>query len=193
MGNLTKRAGHTLATGVLVLAGTGILMLAGTGTANARPAVSTACRNITTTLQSLNSTLATHHSTLKASAALISSRLTQAASTGTPQVKSAVHTFVTDLVTGADADNLDSAKLNADADAVVAACAATTTSAGAPAASATPSAGATPSGAPATGGGSAAGLQDPALFGLGGAAVLAGVVVLGMAVRKRLRTRMGHG
>jgi hypothetical protein len=174
-------------TGVLVLAGTGILMLAGTGTASARPTISTACRNITTALQSLNTTFATHHSTLKASAALVASQLTRAASTGSPQVKSAVHTFVTDLVAGADADNLDSAKLNADADAVVAACATTNTSAAAPAT------GATHSGAPATGGGSTAGLQDPALFGLGGAVVLAGLAVLGLAVRKRLRTGMGHG
>jgi hypothetical protein len=177
MGNFGKRAGHTLATGVLVLTGAGFLMLAGTGTANARPVSTTTCRNITTTLQSLNSRLSTTHSTLKASAALISRELTQAASTGSPQVKSAVHTFVTDLVAGADADDLDSAKLNADANAIVAACATANT----------------PDGAPATGGGSSAGLQDPALFGLGGAAVLAGVVVLGLALRNRLRTRVSHG
>jgi hypothetical protein len=177
MGKLTKRAGRTFATGVLVLAGTGILMLAGTGTANAQPASASACAKINSTLASLDAQLKNAHTTLKASAALIASQLTAAASNNTPPVKNAVHTFVTDLVAGADAGDLDSAKLNADANAIVAACAAANT----------------PVGAPATGGGSTAGLQDPALFGLGGAAALAGIVVVGLALRNRRRTGAGYG
>jgi hypothetical protein len=170
-----------LATGVLVLAGAGTLMLAGTGTASARPATSTACENVVKAFQSIDSTLETKHGTLKADVALISSKLTKAASTGSPALKTDVQTLITDLEAGAaDPSGFDSAKLTADDDAIVAACAASNT----------------PVGAPATGGGSTAGLQDPALFGLGGAAVLAGVVVLGLAVRNRVRTRVGpvgHG
>jgi hypothetical protein len=177
MGKLTNKAGHMLVTGVLVLTGTGILMLAGTGTAYARPASTSACRNIDIALASLNAHLRNTKTTLKASAALVDTQLTQAASTGSPAVKNAVHAFVTELVAGADANDLDSAKLNADASAIVAACATANT----------------PAGAPATGGGSAAGLQDPALFGLGGAAVLAGVVVLGLALRRRRRIGVAHG
>jgi hypothetical protein len=43
-----------------------------------------------------------------------------------------------------------------------------------------------PAGAPATGGGGTAGLQDGALFGLGGAAILAGA---GFLVYRRRITR----
>lgn len=42
-----------------------------------------------------------------------------------------------------------------------------------------------PSGAPATGGGSTSGVVDPALIGLGGAAVLAGLSLLGWSRRRR--------
>jgi hypothetical protein len=166
-----------LATGVLVLAGTGTLMLAETGTASAQPAISGACQNVLKAFQSLDATLEAKHSTVKADVALIASKLTKAAATGSPALKTDVQTLITDLNAGADAGSFDSAKLNADDDAIVAACAASDT----------------PAGAPQTGGGSTAGLQDPALFGLGGAAVLAGVVVLCLALRRRLRTRVGHG
>jgi hypothetical protein len=165
-----------LATGVLVLAGAGTLMLAETGTASARPAISTACENVLKAFQSIDSTLEAKHGTPKADVALIASKLTKAASTGSAALKSDVQTLISDLQAGADAGSFDSAKLNADDDAIVAACAASDT----------------PVGAPGTGGGSTAGLQDPALFGLGGAAVLAGAIVLCLAVRNRLRTRVGR-
>ena len=112
------------------------------------------------------------HSTPKQEVAIVATQLTQAASTAPPAVKSAVSTFVADLRAGAAAGNFDTAKTNADINAITAACAAAQT--------------APPSGAPATGGGSAAGVQDPALFGVGGAAVLAGLGVLGLARRNRL-------
>lgn len=180
MGKLMKRPGRMLAAGVLVLAVAGSLMLAGSGTAMARPAGTGACKKINTTLASLNTRLAAttaSASALKANAALIARDLTQAASGNSPAVRSAVHAFVTDLVAGVDAGNLDMAKLNAEAGAIGVACAASNT----------------PAGAPATGGGSAAGLRDPAMFGLGGGAVLAGVAVLGLAWRSRRRVGVGHG
>ncbi len=173
MGKLMKKAGQVLGAGVLVLAGAGVLLLAGAGIANARPVSTSACQQINTTLSSLNASLAASPTTLKNEVATISSQLTQAASTGSSAVKSAVSTFVTDLQAGAAAGNLDVAKLTADAGAITAACA--------------------PSGAPATGGGSTLGVQDPALFGVGGAVVLAGLVVLGLASRNRPRTNAGQG
>jgi hypothetical protein len=174
MGKLMKRAGRALGTGVLVLAGAMVLMLAGTGIAHAQPASTSVCKKINATLASLNATFKAYSTTPKKSAATIASQLTQAASTGSPAVKSAVSTFDTDLEAGVAAGHLDLAKLNADADVIaIASCA--------------------PSGAPATGGGSAAGSQDPALFGVGGAAVLAGIVVLCLALRSRPRTGVGHG
>jgi hypothetical protein len=166
-----------LATGVLVLAGAGTLMLAAAGTANARPALNAACQNVLKAFQSIDTTLEAKHGTLKADVALVASKLTKAASTGSPALKSDVQTLISDLQAGVAAGSLDDAKLNADDDAIVAVCAASNT----------------PVGAPGTGGGSTAGLQDPVLFGLGGAAVLAGVIVLGLALRNRLRTRVGHG
>lgn len=165
-----------LATGALVLAGAGTLMLAGAGTASARPALNTACQSVLRAFQSIDTTLETKHSTLKADVALVASKLTTAASTGSPELKSDVQTLINDYEAGVKAGSLDSAKINADNDAIVAVCAASDT----------------PVGAPGTGGGSTAGLQDPALFGLGGATVLAGVIVLCLALRNRLRTRAGR-
>ena len=169
-----KRAGRALGTGVLVLAGAVVLMLAGTGIAHAQPATTSVCKKINATLTSLNATFKAHPTTLKNATATIASQLTQAASTGSPEVKSAVRAFVTDLEAGAASNDLNLAKLNADADLL-----ATTACA--------------PSGAPATGGGSAAGIQDPGLFGVGGAAVLAGIVALCLILRHRPRTGVGHG
>jgi hypothetical protein len=178
MGKLMRSAGRVLGTGVLVLAGTGFLVLAGTGIASGRPASTDACQKIISTLQSLVALNPSAPGNLKKDASLVASRLTQAASTGTPAVKSAVSTYAADWEAGAAAGHLDNPKLTADGNAIVAACAA----------QATP-----PSGAPATGGGSAAGVQDPALFGLGGAAVLAGIGVLGLARRNRPRGSPGQG
>jgi hypothetical protein len=174
MGKLTKRAGHILATGVLVLAGAGFLMLAGAGTAHAQSASTSVCKKIGAALASVNATLKAHPASPKGMVALLTTQLTQAASTGSAAVKSDARKYIADFAAGADSNNLDLAKVTADGDALaIAAC--------------------TPSGAPATGGGSAAGLQDPALFGVGGAAVLAGIVIVGLTLRSRPRAGMGHG
>ena len=179
MGKLTKRPGRMLATGVLALAGTGILMLAGAGilvlagTAQAQPASTSVCKNLTAAFASINAYVKAHPGiTPTAEANLVASQLTPAASTGSPAVKAAVRAYINDVKADAAANNVDLAKLNADAGVV-----ATTAC--------------TPSGAPATGGGSAAGLQDPAWFGLGGAVVLAGLVVLALALRSRPRAGLG--
>jgi hypothetical protein len=177
MGKLTRTAGHMLGAGALMLAAAGVLVMAGAGVASARPALTGACQQIFTTVTSLTATLAKDPSTLKNEVATVAPQLTQAATTGSSAVKSAVGAFVADLQASAAAGHLNLSKLNADADAIVAACSQTTA----------------PSGAPATGGGSTAGLQDPALFGLGGAIVLAGIGVLGLARRNRPRASPGHG
>jgi hypothetical protein len=121
--------------------------------------------------------LSTHHLGLKKTADTVAGQLTQAASTGSPAVKSAVSTYVTDLKASAAAGNVNVAKLTADGNAVVAVCAVSLA----------------PKGDPATGGGSTAAIRDPALYGLGGAAVLAGIVVLGLALRNRLAAGVGQG
>jgi hypothetical protein len=179
MGKLMRTAGHLLGAGVLVLAGSGVLLvLAGSGVANARPASTNACDTLISTLKSLDAIHPGTADNLKKDAPLVASKLTQAASTGSPALKSAVSTYVADWEAGAAAGHLDTSKISADDDAIAAACAAEL---------------ALPSGAPATGGGSAAGVRDPALFGVGGAAVLVGLGVLGLARRNRPRGSLGQG
>jgi hypothetical protein len=165
-----------LATGILVLAGTAILMSAGAGTAYAQPISTNVCHQIGAAFDHLNATFNADIKTmgLQGAAALAEKELTQAASPGSPAVRSAMAVYVADLKKRAAGVHLDTAELLAAGNAVVlAAC--------------------TPSGAPATGGGSTAGLQDPALFGLGGAVLLAGVVVLRLAARNRPRVSAGRG
>jgi hypothetical protein len=178
MGKLMKTASRVLAAGVLVLAGAGILVLAGTGIAIARPVSTNACQKINATLSSLVANMKANPTSLKLEVAAIASQLTQAASADSPAVKNAVSTFVADLEAGTASGTLNDAKFTADGDAIEAACAAQTTA---------------PGGAPATGGGSAVGVQDPGLFGVGGAAVLAGLAVLGLARRHGSRTGAGQG
>ena len=94
------------------------------------------------------------------------SEVTRITSTGSPALQSAAKTYVTDLETEIAAFDINQARLNTDDDRMaVLAC--------------------TPTGAPRTGGGSSAGLQDPTLFGAGGAAALAGLVVVGLTLRGR--------
>jgi hypothetical protein len=178
MGKLMRTTGRVLGAVVLVLAGAGILVLAGTGIAAAQPVSTAACQDINATLASLDSAFSANPTSLKSAVATIASKLTQAASTGSPAVKNAVSTFVADLEAAAASGQLNEPKLTADGDAIVALCPAQATA---------------PSGAPATGGGSAAGVQDPGLFGVGGAIVLAGLVVLGLARRNGSRAGAGHG
>ncbi len=175
MGKLTRSAGRLLGAGVLMLAGAGVLMLTGAGSANAQPASTNACDNIFATFDSLNATLTKHPGSWGPVAAA-ATEFTQDASTASPAVRSTVSTFVSDLRADVAARRVYSRpKLVADGDAIVAACAAE------------------PSGAPATGGGSTGGVQDPALFGVGGAIVLAGLGVLCLARRNRPRGSPGLG
>jgi hypothetical protein len=171
VGKLMERAGLVLEAAVLVLTGAGVLVLTGAGVAHAQSASTSACQKIYSTEASFDTTLSTvshpSHATLVKLVGTFGSQLTQAASTDSPAVKSAIATEVTDLEAGVAAGNLDVAKMTAESNAVIAAC--------------------TPKGDPATGGGSTAGIQDPAMFGLGGVAVLASVVVLCLAWRNRLR------
>jgi hypothetical protein len=174
MGKLMRLAGRVLGTGVLVLAGTGVLVLAEAGVATAQTAstiTSTdACDTFFAELGSFEAVFKENPSQWGPVAAA-AVEFAQVASTAPPAVMSAISTFVADLRADVAARRVISRpKLVADGDAIVAACSAQ------------------PSGAPATGGGSTAGVQDPALFGLGGAAVLAGLGVLGLA-----RRSPGHG
>ncbi|SRR5579863_2947672 len=178
MGKLMMTAGRMLGTGILVLAGAGILVLASAGIASARPASTPACQKINATLASLVASMKANPTSLKNEVAAIASQLRQTASTDSPAVKNAVSTFVADLEAGTASGTLNDPKLTADGDAIVAACAAQATA---------------PAGAPATGGGSAAGVRDPGLFGVGGAVVLAGLAVLGLARRSRPPARAGQG
>src|SRR5262249_36494008 len=95
-------------------------------------------------------------------------------STGSPALRSAAKTYVTDYEAEVVAGSINPTRLQVDNSRMaVLAC--------------------TPKGAPATGGGSSAGLQDSALVGTGGAATLAGVVVIGLSLRRRARASVDEG
>jgi hypothetical protein len=177
-----RRAGRTLTAGFLVLTGTGFLMLSGAGIAHAQPAATpAACSELLAALKSYNATLSaneakfkTDHAAFQAAVDNYGSEVTRIVSTGSPALQSAAKTYVTDLESEVAANDINTARLTADSDRMsVLAC--------------------TPSGAPATGGGSSATLQDPALFGAGGAAALAGLIVVGLTLRSRSRTSVDHG
>jgi hypothetical protein len=169
---LIKRAGRTLGAGFLIAAVAGFPMLAGAGIAQAQPESSSVCQKLTAALASLIEDIQAPHASLKTFTPTLSKELTQAAAAGSPTVRHDVQLFIDTLQAGAAAGDINTAKLTAQGDAfAIAAC--------------------TPSGAPATGGGSSAGLQDPDLFGAGGAAAVAGIVVVSVAVRRR--PRVGGG
>lgn len=175
--------GRTLTAGILVLTGTGFLMLSGAGIAWAQPvAVPAICTELGAAESSFTATLeahgatyyATHDSALVTAVDNYGSQVLKITAQGSPALQTAAKTFVTYDETATAARDVNSARLNADSDRLtILAC--------------------TPNGAPATGGGSSAGLQDPALFGAGGATALAGFVVAGLALRHRSRTSVEHG
>jgi hypothetical protein len=183
MGKLTRSAGRLLGAGALMLAGVGVLLVSGAGIANAQPAGTSpstnsntsACNKIFAAFDSFDAMLSKHPGTVKSDAAIATAEFTLAASTASPAVKSAVDAFLSDLKADAASGTVNRPKLVADGDAIVAACAAV------------------PNGAPATGGGSTAGVQDPALFGVGGAGVLAGIGVVGLGLARRNRPQRGPG
>ncbi len=180
-----RSTGRTLTAGFLVLTGTGFLMLSGAGIARAEPvrapapavctALGAAEKSFTVTLDAHPVTYyQSHHSVLVAAVDNYGSQVLKVTAQGSPALRSAAKTYVTYNETATAARDVNAARLNADFDRmVVLAC--------------------TPTGAPATGGGSSAGLQNPALFGAGGATALAGFVVVGLALRHRSRTSVEHG
>jgi hypothetical protein len=181
-----RSKGRTLAAGFLVLTGTGFLVLSGAGIARAQPVAGipapAVCTELGALVKSFTATLeahgakyyAAHHSALVAAADNYGSQVLKITAHGSPALQSAAKTFVSYEETANAAGDVNAARYNADFDHLaVLAC--------------------TPKGAPATGGGGSAGLQDPALFGAGGAIALAGVVVVGLALRNRSRTSAEHG
>jgi hypothetical protein len=174
MGKLTQSACRVLGTGVLVLAGAWFLLLSGAGIANAQPASASAsaCDNIFTVFTQYNAMPST---SLKNTVAFFTAGLTKAEVGASPAVMSTVAAMLADLRADEATGKINRPKLVADGDAINAACAAE------------------PAGAPATGGGSTAGVQYPALFGVGGAVLLAGIGVAGLALRRRPQHSPGQG
>jgi hypothetical protein len=157
-------------------------MLPGAGIARAQPAAApAACTELLAALKSFNSTVSanvtkfgTDHAAYMTAVDNYGNEVTRITSTGSPTLQSDAKTYVTDLESEAAANDINAARLGTDSDRMdVLAC--------------------TPSGAPGTGGGSSAGLQDPALFGAGGAAALAGLIVVGLTLRNRSRTIVDRG
>jgi hypothetical protein len=176
MGNLAQSACRVLGTGVLVLAGAWFLLLSGPGIANAQPASASAtadaCNNIFTVFTQYNALPST---SLKNTVAFFTTGFTKAEAGTSPAVMSAVAAMLADLRADEATGKVNRPKLVADGDAIDAACAAE------------------PAGAPATGGGSTAGVQYPALFGIGGVALLAGIGVVILALRNRPRHSPSRG
>jgi hypothetical protein len=157
-------------------------MLSGAGIAHATPAaIPATCTELLAASKSFNVTLHanvkkfdTDHAALVAAVDNYGNHILKITSQGSPALQSAAKTYVTDYETETVGNDINTARLVADSNRMsVLAC--------------------TPKGAPRTGGGSSAGLRDPALFGAGGAAVLAGLVVVGLTLRNRSRTTADQG
>jgi hypothetical protein len=152
--------------------GASVLVLTGAGIASAQPVSSgSACQQVESTLSGIQSTLpsaASNPNALKSKISTYASELQKEASSGPQSLQSAVGAFISDLE-AAGKGSINVAKLTSDANAIGAACASQSA----------------PGGAPGTGGGSTAGVVDPALFGVGGAVVLAGIGVLGFGSMRR--------
>jgi hypothetical protein len=177
-----RKTSRTLTAGFVVLTGTGALMLSGAGIAQAAPAaVPVTCTGLLAASTRFDATLHanakkfnTDHAALVAAVDNYGNQVLKITSQGSPALQSAAKTYVTDYETETAAFDLNAARITADSNRMsVLAC--------------------TPRGAPRTGGGSSAGLRDPGLFGAGGAAVLAGLVVVGLTLRNRSRTGADQG
>lgn len=180
---LMTTAGSVLGASALVLTGAGI---ANAQAVSAQPVSAqaagggSACQQVESTLSAIQSALpsaASNPNALKSKIGTYATQLNQEASTGSAGLKSAVGTFISDLQ-AAGSGSVNVSKLTSDANAIGAACASKSA----------------PGGAPGTGGGSTAadgtsggtgGIAEPALFGAGGAVVLAGIGVLGLGRRRR--------
>jgi hypothetical protein len=177
-----RRTGHTLTVGFLVLAGAGVFTLSGTGIAQAKPAaLPAACTGLLALEKSFVATLNTNKKKYEADPAEYiaavdnyGKQLLKVTSSGSPALQSAAKTYVTDYEAMVVASSINASRLSADSSRMaVLAC--------------------VPKGAPRTGGGSTAGLQASALVGTGGAATLAGVVVIGLSLRHRTRNSADKG
>lgn len=164
--------GKLLTTTAASALGASVLVLTGAGIASAQPASSgSACQQVESTLSVIQSTLpaaAANPNALKSKISTYASELQKESSSGSQSLQSAVGVFISDLE-AAGKGSIDVAKLTSDANAIGAACASQSA----------------PGGAPGTGGGSTTGVVEPALFGVGGAVVLAGIGVLGFGSRRR--------
>ena len=124
MGKLTRSAGRVLGAGSWCWPGPGLLVLAGAGIASAQPASTSAnaCEDLRDGRPALTQRSAKHPGAV-GPVATAATELTQAASTGSPAVKSTVSTFVADLQADVAARRVISRpKLVADGNAIVAAC-----------------------------------------------------------------------
>jgi hypothetical protein len=175
------RTGRVLAVASLALAWAGFLTLPGADVAQAQPLkVPAACIQLTTTIKAFNATVQknlakfkTDHAAYLAAVDNYGNQVLKVASQGSPAARSAAKTYVTELEAEVAASDLNQAKIDAEFSRLTSAVC-------------------VPKGAPATGGGSLVGLQDPALFGAGGALALAGVAVVGLAARRRPRPSAVH-
>jgi hypothetical protein len=180
-----RRTGREITVGFLALAVTGYLMLAGGGTARAEPAaLPAACNAMLAAGKSYIAGLTADeqkypaHSTavqnaVKATVQTYENEILKITAHGSPALKNDVQVFFADL-DGVITGQVNGPKFDADGERMtLAVC--------------------TPSGAPRTGGGSSAGVQDPAVLAGAGAAALAGLAVIVLAVRGRSRTRAGLG
>jgi hypothetical protein len=165
-----------------VLTGTGFLTLSAAGIAHAKakpvPAACTeliaAGNSYVATIKANEAKFAHDHAAYVAAVDKFGNEIKKITSTGSPALRRAAKTYVTDLETETAANQLNTARLSADSDRMsVLAC--------------------TPSGAPRTGGGSTAAVPDPVLFGAGGATVLGGLIVVGLTLRSRPRTSADLG
>jgi hypothetical protein len=179
-----RKTSRTLTAGFLALSGSGFLLLSGAGTAHAAPAgapapavctqLLAASKSYTATLTANQKKFETDRTAYLAAVDNYGSEVTRITSTGSSALQAAAKTYVTDLETEIAASDINQARLNTDDDRMaVLAC--------------------TPKGAPRTGGGSSAGLRDSALFGAGGAAALAGFILVGLTLRNRSRTSADQG
>jgi hypothetical protein len=185
LGKRMRRAGREISVGFLALAVTGFLMLAGGGTARAKPAaLPAACNEVIAAGKSYTAGLTADTKKYPAHSAAVRTAVEATLKTyeneilkitahGSPTLKNDVKVFFADL-NGVLTGHVNGPKLEADGNRMaLAAC--------------------TPSGAPRTGGGSSARLQDPAVLGAAGAAALAGLAVIVVALRSRSRTRAELG
>src|SRR5215470_10827018 len=117
-----RRTGRTLTAGFLVLAGTGVLTLSGTGIAQAKPtALPAACSGLLAVEKNFTASLKPNEKKFLAdSAAYIAAvdnygnQVLKATSSGSPALRSAAKTYVTDYEAMVVANSINAARLQVD-------------------------------------------------------------------------------